>query len=306
MLDDLQLFFGDANEAEARMYALLPRGDFPNGTKLTGELKGPICLHAKTLPAKLRFTDRSDNRSLLAEAIVPDPSFWTPELPMLYGAMLEVQLPDGTRFCDRESRLLGFRRLGVIGQSIYLDQQRFVFRGVSRKQLGPDDERAARETGTTICLQTATEAVCEQASQLGTLLVADGTSLHDAQQVRSEVARLARWPSLAIIVLDHQLVIDTDLRRLARNTLFAQRCRGTELFIECPWAHVVWWEIETIDSNLRPPATDRPVIVYCRREGYATIQEGRAACDRVQAQLAELGDFAGYFVRCIEMTAETR
>ncbi len=272
MLDDLQLFFGDANEAEARVYALLRRGDFPNGTKLTGDLKGPICLHAKTLPAKLRFTDRSDDRSLLAEAIVPDPSFWTPELPMLYGAMLEVQFPDGTRLSDRESRLLGLRRLGVIGQSIYLDQKRFVFRGVSCQHFDPDDARAARETGTTICLQTATDAVCEHASQHGVLLVADRTSLHDVQQVRREVARLSRWPSVAIIILDDRVELGADLRRLARNTLFAQRCRGTESFIESPWARVVWWEIESPRTSLSLPPTRLPVIVYCQGESYATIQ----------------------------------
>ena len=300
MLDELQLFFGDANEAEARVYALLPRGDFPNGTKLTGELKGPSCLHAKTLPAKLRFTDRSDDRSLLAEAIVPDPSFWTPELPMLYGAAMEVQLPDGTRLRDRESRLLGLRRLGVMGQSIYLDQQRFVFRGVSLPRMKPNDYLIARDSGTAICLRNASEAVCGSASQHGVLLVADGTSLQDAQQVRREVARLARWPSVAIIILDDQIAIGSDLRRLARNTLFAQRCRGTESFIECPWAHVVWWEIDTIDSNLQPPTANLTIIVYHRGEAHATIQDGRAACDRLQAQVADLGDFAGYFVRCIE------
>jgi hypothetical protein len=300
MLDDLQLFFGDANEAEARVYALLARGDFPKGTKLTGELKGPLCQYAKTLPATIRFTDRSDDRSLLAEAVVPDPSFWTPELPMLYGATMEVQLPDATKLRDRESQLLGLRRLGVIGPSIYLDQQRFVFRGVSCQQLEPDDERAARETGTTICLQSATEAVCENASRHGVLLVADGTSLHDAQQVRREVARIARWPSVVIIVLDHQIQIVGDLRRFARNTLFAQRCQADAPFIERTWAHLVWWEIDSIEPSLEPPTAKLPIIAYHRGEAHATIQDGRAACDQLQTNLADVGDFAGYFVRCSE------
>jgi hypothetical protein len=302
MLDDLQLFFGEANEAEARVYALLSRADYPRGTGLTGELKGPICLYAKTIPAKFRFTDRSDDRSLLAEAIVPDPSFWTPQLPMLYGAIMEVQLPDGTKLRDRESRLLGLRRLGTIGKSIYLDQQRFVFRGISLPGMDPSDHAIARDTATAICVQSATQSTCGSASQHGVLLIADGTnwSPGDTEQIRRQVATIARWPAVAIIILDDHIEFGNELRRLARNTLFAQSCTDAKSFVRCPWAQVVCWQIGLDDNNLEPPATDLPIIVCYRGQTHATILDGRASCDRIQAQLADVGDFAGYFVRGAE------
>jgi hypothetical protein len=299
MLDDLQLFFGEANEAEARVYALLSRADYPRGTKLTGELKGPICIYAKTLPAKLRFIDRSDDRWLLAEAIVPDPSFWTPELPMLYGAAIEVQLPDGTKLREQESRLFGLRRLGTIGKSIYLDQQRFVFRGISLPAMEPHDHAIARDTATAICVQSVTQSTCGSASQHGVLLIADGTSWNPGktEEIRRKVAAIARWPAVAIIILDDHIEFGNELRRLARNTLFAQCCTDANSFVPRPWAHLIWWQVELVDEIRKPPPTDLPIILYHCRETHATIQNGRAACDRLQAQLADVGDFAGYFVR---------
>ena len=58
--------------------------------QLTGTLAGPSCLYAKTLQATFSLVDRGPGESLLAEAIVPEPCFWTPEMPQLYQA--DVQL----------------------------------------------------------------------------------------------------------------------------------------------------------------------------------------------------------------------
>src|SRR6516225_4867325 len=84
------LFFGEANEAEARVYARLPSAVPLDGYQLTGRLIGPECCFAKTLPATIPFVDRGPGNGLLTEAIVPDPCFWTPELPFLYRAIVEV------------------------------------------------------------------------------------------------------------------------------------------------------------------------------------------------------------------------
>ena len=68
--DALELFFGDATDAEARVYARLP-GDAPlDGWQLTGTLTGPECRFAKTLPAKFSFATSERGKGLLAEAII--------------------------------------------------------------------------------------------------------------------------------------------------------------------------------------------------------------------------------------------
>ena len=90
----LELFFGDASDAVARVYARLPCDETTTGSQLTGELIGPECRFAQTLSARIPFQDRGPGESLLAEAVVPDPCFWTPELPMLYKARIERKGPE--------------------------------------------------------------------------------------------------------------------------------------------------------------------------------------------------------------------
>ncbi len=116
---------------------------------------------------------------LLAEAVVPDPCFWTPELPFLYRA--EIELRRGAELLWRCERLLGIRRLGVRGQSLFFDGKRFVLRGAMRPPMGSgewgmgNDEAFARESWTALVVPEPSDEVCELASRRGVLLVADLT-----------------------------------------------------------------------------------------------------------------------------------
>ncbi len=62
---------------------------------LRGTLRGPFCSRAQTLPAEFAFRDRGTVRLPSAEAIVPDPCLWSPDLPHLYRADVEVVRGDG-------------------------------------------------------------------------------------------------------------------------------------------------------------------------------------------------------------------
>src|SRR5437762_11436315 len=88
----IDLFFGDANPAVARIYLRL-RGAFAAGVvenaSVLARLIGPFCDFAETLPLKVPFVQLGSepgSDALIAEAILPDPNFWTPELPFLYRA----------------------------------------------------------------------------------------------------------------------------------------------------------------------------------------------------------------------------
>jgi hypothetical protein len=95
-------------------------------------------------------------------------------------------------------------------------------------------------------------------------------------------------------VLHADLPQSADLRAAARNTLFAQRIVDDQPLRTAPWAKCIVWQIDK-HMPQRPPDTDLPVIVYRPGNPDATINEARAACDQLQADLAPLGDFAGYF-----------
>src|SRR3954454_8553352 len=88
--EGLELFFGDASDAHARVYAQFQTPD-RDGLTLAGRLRGPTCAYAHTLQTTLQFVDRGPGPSLLAEAYVLEPSFWTPDLPHLYRAELDLR-----------------------------------------------------------------------------------------------------------------------------------------------------------------------------------------------------------------------
>ena len=313
---EVELFFGDANDAEARIYARLLSNAPPDGWEITGVVTGPTCRFAKTLPAAIRFRSCGPGAGPLAEAIVPDPCFWTPDLPFLYRCHLEVgRLPagakpaaplagaaNGFRIASPHQpgavrggdRWLGIRRWGTIGRSLYLDAKRWVPRGVHRDAPTAADLAAAREASAALYVATADDALCLAASQLGVPLFVD---LRGAAQIVEEIRRLGQWPAVFAILLDPTFPCGDELRAAARNTLFAARIDGPASTQVPSWAQAIVCTAEKGDGL--PPAARQsnvPLIVVRRLPVATSIGEARAACDRLQFDLAPRGDFAGYFV----------
>ena len=169
-----------------RLRAFADRREARRRYQLTGRLIGPECRFAKTLPATIPFIDRGPGKGLLAEAIVPDPCFWTPELPFLYRAIVEVYSsrsvvrPFITAAFGSEAqarrerddytidRPFGIRRLGTIGRSLYLDGNRWVARGVCVDQATDDGSpRRPRLLQPALMLPAPDDAFCLEASRLG-------------------------------------------------------------------------------------------------------------------------------------------
>ncbi len=338
----LEIFFGEANEAEARIYARLPSDAPLEGYKLSGRLVGPECRFAKTLPATIPFIDRGPGKGLLAEAIVPDPCFWKPELPFLYRAIVEVyssrSVVRPVITAERDDytldRPFGIRRLGAIGRSLYLDGKRWVARGACVDRATESDLLAARDASAALMLPAPGDAFCVEASRLGVPLFVclrgDGhvaASLQDApsesrrdsstcqSQLATEIRRLAQWPAVFAIILDRTIEV-SDEALAARNTLLATHF-GTE---PPAWAQLAIFNIGPSDSSIPSlslearsvsegsamPQSDSsiptldgstiPMIAVRRLPEPASIADSRAACDRLQFDLAAVDDFAGYFV----------
>ncbi len=297
-----QIFVGDASDALARVYAALPRESLPEDARLTGELVGPDCRYSQTLPARIRFVDLGPGPSLLAEAIVPDPCFWTPDLPFMYSAELQL---GGANANERMTSLaptvarqpFGIRRLGVQGSSIYLDAKRHVLRGVRLRTATMDDLPAARQAASALYVDEPGDELLREASQEGVLLAVRLQCRAKPDQLLAELARIGRWPAVAMVVLDGEIPAGKELRLAARNTLLAQRmehCFAPAAELR-PWANLLWYELgpdESIEA-LRP--TKQPLIVFRPQPDSEDIARRRKNCDRLQADLAPLGDFAGYF-----------
>jgi hypothetical protein len=297
----LELFFGEAYQGEARVYARVAGMPGAGPWRIGGQLTGPECRFSHTLRATIPFrplrgASVTPGEALLAEAILPDPCFWTPAVPLLYRARIELcnserEMPKAQPVIVE--RLFGIRRLGPHGRSFFLDGERWVPRGVQLPQASLADLPVAREAKLLLYLPAADDDFYSEASQIGVPLAIElRSSEHELEQ---EIRRLAKWPAVFFAVIDSGQQFDFDPRQVARNLLFAVRIRGDEPTDLSAWAHAVWCEIGAVNGPLAAATTcNLPIIVSRRREPPCDLATGRSACDRLQYDLAPAGDFAGY------------
>jgi hypothetical protein len=301
----LELFCGAANSAEARIYARWNIDDRepPAAARptISGQLLGPSCEFSHTLPAKHSFreVDRGDDRlrAALAEAIVPDPCFWTPDLPFLYRA--QIQVHGGSEVADAD-RIVGIRRLGVRGRSLFFDGKRFVLRAIECKVQNAElemflesNQGFLRETWTALILQNPGEEVCDFASRRGILIVAEMQPTDDLF-LRS-LHRLARWPAVGIAIIPGHDAVSANRFGDNSTLLLAQFIAAEQQLTHAPWADLLFVEV-TQPAVFRDQTAGLglPVVAVRRRSAANHIEQARAECDILQSDLAPFGDFAGY------------
>jgi hypothetical protein len=291
------LFFGDANPAQARVYARWRVGDQFSGDverlTLAGQLVGPQCEFAQTLPARIPFVGGRSAGALTAEAVVPDPCFWTPELPFLYRA--ELELRHGAEKIGTCERLIGIRRLGVRGRWLSFEGKRFVLRGMRCDDWSEDSAAFARETWTAMVLADPSDEVCEFASRRGVLLVADLAEMKNG--INAALRRMAQWPPVGIALLAGDAAFDAEDRDLAPNLLLAQWIAGGATFEIESWAQMAFVEVTSVEEfALVASKCKLPVVAVSRMKNLESVENSRADCDRLQRDLATSGDYAGYVV----------
>jgi hypothetical protein len=291
--DRLEVFFGDASDALCHVYARLRGPEAAQGLQLRGSLKGPSCLYAQTLPATHPLVDRGPGQSLLAEAIVPEPCFWTPEMPHLY--RVDVRLERGADVLAREERFFGIRRLAAGGRKLIYDGKRWVLRGISRDKLPTTELASWHESDVAMLVRNPDNALCLEASRVGVLLVA---RLKPSEL--NEIHRLSRWPAVAMVVLPNRHTID--LGGLAHNLLLAQRFAPGEACALAPWAQVALFDV-TPDTEIGSQIArfaDCPLpLIAARIAGdtkRSTVAQARTLCDSLQRDLAGRVEPAGYIV----------
>lgn len=139
---------GRADDMRAEVWLRCVASRSPGGaarsTVASGTLTGPQCATAATLPTTVLLADQGwiEGQPSLVRGVCTEPGFWTPELPNLYRA--EVTLRQGDEVVATGRRLIGLRRLGVKGRSLWLDGRRYVPRGVPQQ---PDPKGLATLRG---------------------------------------------------------------------------------------------------------------------------------------------------------------
>jgi hypothetical protein len=289
LADRLEIFFGAASEAMCRVYARLENIGSDLQPTLTGTLTGPTCRYAETLPAVFSFVDRGPGRALLAEAVVPEPCFWTPAMPHLYRA--EVQRRQADTVLAQVERTFGIRPLGASGRRLIYAGKGWVLRGAAADELPKTELEVWHDAETAMLARDPDDALCETASRVGVLLVAE-LETPDIRAIR----RLSRWPAVGVICFTGPDAPD-GLAQLGHNAILAQRFAAGEPLAPAPWAEAAICQVTTA-GTLPGGFADCPVPIVAIRpaETLQSVAAGRAGCDRLQRDLAPGGQFAGYIV----------
>lgn len=254
---------------------------------------GPKCRYSRTLPATFQVPPCvcQADASQMTQAMIPDPCYWTPKLPFLYDCSLDIKYSNGNT--EAASQTLGLKRWEIDGDSFFLERKRFVLRGIVATDESEVDMQKAHEAELAVMVPSPSEVFLQEASERGVMVIADTRNCDD------ELTRLLlgfSWqPAVAIVVpppnasyVPHSQILSTILS--ASNDA-AHNLRASD------WAKAAIVELET---GQKPPVEmqklGKPVIAIRRGVEYADLTAARAACDRLQAELAPDFDLAGYFV----------
>lgn len=308
-LAQVDLFFGEASDALARIYARLDGSHAASDAVLKARVEGPRCAYARTLTATVGFRATAPGESLLLEAVIPDPCFWTFDLPFLYDVHLEMSSRGES---VAAMRTLGIRRLAAAGNRFAFDARPWVLRAAAHPELSDSADGLSdyRETHLSVLIDECSDQLAESASEIGVPLLANvhfgddenrDAELNNTDALLDEVARLARWPAVAAVIFRQGPSADVlaAARRRAPNLLFGFQL--TAASTSDP-------QVESADADFHIVAADDPLEDLAERLASPTplvvvdkpssashdAAADRARCDTLQRRLAPVGQFAGY------------
>lgn len=291
MIDGVCVQLSEATESSVRV-TLVASG----GVDLTGawEVYGPRCEYSRTLASTFRGRLTSEGN---IEFLVTEPCYWSSELPFLY----DVAFDSGNK--QVANMTLGLRRLSPHRQSLYRDARRIVFRGMATDSPVASKLEEARRAEAALLSRNPSEDECALADRWGVDILAD---LRYCNAEIEYVSMLTNHPCIAAIIVDGNQLLPCEIERLPPDALlglavYADGGAASDGQGIPAWCRMI---LADLKSQERPPAwmaaCGRPVVARRRGAAYADIEQARAACDRLQAELAPEFDLAGYFVGASE------
>ena len=310
----LRVVLGPCDDMRAEVYVRVPPPGASGPLRLEGGLTGPECRRSITLPATATLTDLGPSEAgLLAKAVLTEPAFWTPDLPNLY--RLTARVVGVGRTLTEATGLVGLRRSGVRGRSLWLEGRRWVPRGVACSAVACDVQ-AFRDGAAAAVVTEPPEPFLTAADEVGVAVIA----VADQRRVGTEdlVGRITTWamhPSVVVTILPESLaersveIAAAEARRLKGTMILV---RGAAGVVQPPTGIPPGVDglCVMLDADARPhdawrgSAPPVPLLAW-QRTGEGRVTD-RSACDRLQAALAAWGladgrterplDWAGYIV----------
>jgi hypothetical protein len=279
------------------------------GATITGTLSGPYRGRDTTLPVTARLQPTAT--AGLSRAILTEPAYWTPDLPNLYRLRATVATSGGATLAA--DRLVGLRRLGVRGRSLWFDGHRWVPRAVRVGDVAGID--ACKPARLAALVTEPDEAVLARADEIGVAVLAlvSAALAADAATLARRIAAWSVHPSAAAAILPHDLpaatvaeVADAALPHKDTLLLAATATGAAPPPATIPPgidALVVMLGGDAVPHDAWRAGASAPAIAWRHAEASAAL--GRAPCDALQAALAAWAspgrdrlpwDWAGYAV----------
>lgn len=291
---DIEIFYGRATSTEAMVYVRSsPTESERPLTIIGGEVIGPSCQYTATLPASTPLVLLDEGDSLLARAVITDPSLWTPALPMIYRVRVEMR-GDSSEVTNLDIEL-GIRHFGVKGTDFRLDGNRWVLRGVACSQMQPAALGELRETGTVLLISQPEPGLLEAALREGVILMLD---LRDNNEIPAWIADYhPRWPAVSLTMIGRSIAAEP-IRALLPNTTVVRWLEGDDTEEEAADADALGCRANhPLLLSGRWTELQKPLIVCRERKNVSEeIVVARRRCDTLQADLLPFGQFAGYVV----------
>jgi hypothetical protein len=240
-------------------------------TIVSAFIRGPFCEYASTLPATIPFR-RNQKEAEFFKATVPDPCYWTPLMPHLY--RIEVQYRRGEAQTVETARFeRGLRRCEIRNSALFIDGERTIIRGISWNEFSSEPSwNDLRATRTSLIVSAFDEEFLLKCSKHGISIFVTAT---DAQQLTKSV-EAAEFPAFCGFIAAGQGNIQS---QTATTTYQARVTVATH----------------STDASAR---SNHMVFAVSQTKHSQAIDwaEKRKACDALQAEVATIGEFAGYIV----------
>jgi len=283
----------DSLRAEVYVRAVMPPSVAGGKVVIQGTLVGPRCSRSMTLPVTARLAPLPAAATATAPAarvILTEPSYWTPEVPSLY--QLDATLAGDGRDLAVSRCLVGLRRLGVRGRSLWLDGHRFVPRAVATAGEPPLEPFREASVGAVVAMPSDT--LLDRCDQAGVVVIGVLADIAAEPSASAEcVARWARHPAMIIALIPRAVspatagLIALESRRRRGTLLVAHEVDGTrpppvvpdgvDLLVVAVPAEA------TIHEAWRASSPSVPLVAR-RAGGVAT--PSRRECEALQAALA--------------------
>lgn len=316
----LTVFSDPQGEAAARVYVIAvpdrnATADELASYRLSGQIIGPTCRYSSTLQTKIPFQHRGltpcgDRTALLAEALVPDPCYWSTELPFLYRAAGQITGPDAgpTPF----EQTFGIRSLGTLRNRFTFNGKTWVPRCVSRNKVVGATLSEWRDAATMMFVENPDDVLCREASEIGVMLMTclDSRSIDTTESL----IRLGQHPAVSLVSMELEQNATSELQSAARNILLGQATaypgmsHSENAFRYClmpVFPEGMWqgspvadgMERELAATIARYSRTGLPLVATRQTDGIHSLGELRADCDQFQSELARRQiDVAGYII----------